>query len=274
MSQIDLLAEQADIDLVASAAPGLAPDVALVLGSGLDPVAEALTDRVDLPYSEVAGMRGPQHVAGHSGALSLGRAGSHGVICFRGRNHRYQGVTARAAAYPALLAAGVGAKTFIVTNAAGSVDAGLDAGELMLITDHLNLTGDSPLIGWPGPAGGTPFIPMGDAYDPALRQLAKECAAARGLALAEGIYAGLTGPAYETPAEVRYLNMVGAQAVGMSTVPEVIAARALDLRVLGVSLITNAAGGSELSHEEVLEAGRKAGADLAALLVDILASLP
>lgn len=274
MSQVTLAADPADVALVRSAAPGLAPDVALVLGSGLDPVADALESRVDIPYTDVAGMRGPSHVAGHSGTLSLGRVGKHDVICFRGRNHRYQGVSALSAAYPARLAKDVGAKILVVTNAAGSVQPGLDTGELMLITDHLNLTGDSPLIGWPGPDGGTPFIPMGDAYDVELGALAKSCAAARGLTLAEGVYAGLTGPAYETPAEVRYLNLIGAQAVGMSTVPEVIAARALGLRVLGISLITNAAGGSHLSHDEVLQAGRRAGSDLAGLLIDLLSALP
>lgn len=272
MAQVDLSVYPADIELIRSrsAAP---PMVALVLGSGLDPVAEALEERVDVPFTELAGLAGPARVAGQHGMLSLGRAGGTQVVCFRGRLHMYQGVSAYEAAYTARLAAALGARTFIVTNAAGSVDPSLHAGELMLIVDHINLMGANPLIGWPGPATGTPFVAMGDAYDPQLAGLARVVAAELDVSLAEGVYAGLLGPSYETPAEVSYLHGIGANAVGMSTVPEVIAARALRMKVLGISLITNAAGGSELSHDEVLEAGRRAGAQLATLLSAILGRL-
>jgi len=146
----------------------------------------------------------------------------------------------------------------------------LNVGDVVLISDHLNLTGDSPLVGWPGPQGGVPFVPMRDAYDPQLREIAHAVAAEQGLSLVDGVYAGLLGPAFETPAEVRYLRAVGADVVGMSTVPEVIAARALGLRVLGFSLCTNVAAGHDLSHEEVLEAGERAQLALARLLVAIL----
>lgn len=272
MAQVDLSAHQADVELVRSRS-ATPPMVALVLGSGLDPVADALEDRVDIPFTELVGLKGPHSVAGQSGKLSLGRSGGIQVACFRGRLHKYQGVSAYEAAYTARLAAALGARTFVVTNAAGSVDPGITAGELMLITDHINLMGDNPLVGWPGPAMGTPFVAMGDAYDPGLATLAREVAAELGIPLAEGVYAGLLGPTYETPAEVKYLRTVGANAVGMSTVPEVIAARALRMKVLGVSLITNVAGGVELSHDEVLEAGRLAGARLATLLSAILGRL-
>lgn len=272
MTQVDLSAHSADIELVRSRSAA-APMVALVLGSGLDPVADALEERVDIPFAELEGLRGPARVAGQHGTLSLGRSGSTQVVCFRGRLHMYQGVSAYEAAYTARLAAALGARTFIVTNAAGSVDPCLYAGDLMLIADHINLMSANPLIGWPGPAAGTPFVAMGDAYDPELGSLARVVAAELDIPLAEGVYAGLLGPSYETPAEVRYLRTVGANAVGMSTVPEVIAARALRMKVLGVSLITNAAGGSELSHDEVIEAGRLAGTRLATLLSAILGRL-
>jgi purine-nucleoside phosphorylase len=272
MASVDLSAF--DTDVAAVRATGFeGVDVALVLGSGLDPVVDALAERVDVPYSGIEGMRGPGAVAGHAGTLTLGRVGSLRVMCFRGRVHRYQGASAYEASYPARLARALGASVFAVTNAAGSVDPALQAGRVMLIADHLNLTGDNPLVGWPGPAGGTPFIAMGDTYDAELREIAQACAAEQGLDLAEGVYAGLLGPTYETPAEVRYLRLIGANAVGMSTVPEVIVARALEMRVMGMSLITNAAGGDHLSHDEVLEVGRRGGAELARLISAILARL-
>lgn len=250
----------------------VAPSVAVVLGSGLDGAVEAIEGRRDIPYADLVGMRGTG-VAGHAGMLSVGEIGGRGVACFRGRLHRYQGHSAAAVAYPARLAAALGATTLVVTNAAGSVSPELPAGALMLITDHLNLTGDNPLVGWPGPPGGTPFVPMGDAYDPVLRDAARSVAAELGIDLAVGVYAGLLGPSYETPAEVAYLRGIGADAVGMSTVTEVIAARALGLRVLGISSITNAAGGAALSHAEVLEVGERSGRDLARLLVAIIGRL-
>ncbi|HSK46557.1 MAG TPA: purine-nucleoside phosphorylase [Coriobacteriia bacterium] len=273
MAQIDLSAFPGDVSLVRSQMDGDA-EIALVLGSGLDSVVDSLSDRHDIAYSEIEGMRGPHSVAGHAGRMSLGTVGGKRVVCFRGRVHRYQGVSAYQAAYPARFAKALGAKTLIVTNAAGSVDPELPAGAVMLITDQLNLTGDNPLVGWPGPAGGTPFIPMGDAYDPELRRLSEECATETGVELSRGVYAGLLGPTYETPAEVSYLHLIGANAVGMSTVPEVIVARALGMRVLGFSLITNAAGGGHLSHDEVLEAGKRGGERLAKVISAVLGKMP
>jgi inosine/guanosine/xanthosine phosphorylase family protein len=272
IDRVDMSAFPEDIARIAEAT-SVVPSVALVLGSGLDPVAEALEDRTDIPYTELAGMSLAGSVVGHAGTLSIGHSGETPVVCFRGRLHCYQGVSAYEAAYPARLAAALGAKTLVVTNAAGSANPDIGAGSLVLIDDHINLMGRNPLVGWPGPEGGNPFVPMGDAYDEELATTARVAAAELGIALDEGVYAGLLGPSYETPAEVAYLRGTGADIVGMSTVPEVIVARALGLRVLGVSLVTNVAGGSELSHEEVLEAGRRAAGSLATLLSAIVRRL-
>lgn len=252
---------------------GEAPiDVALILGSGL----AGLGDRVEapqiVPFSDIDGFpRAEAAVAGHAGRLIIGGLGGKRVACFQGRIHRYQGFSARDVVYPVRLAAAMGAKALVVTNAAGSVADHLTAGELVLLSDQINLTGDSPLVGWPGPAGGTPFVPMRDAFDPGLRQIAIQTALDEDVPIEpEGVYCGLLGPAYETPAEVAMLRTLGADLVGMSTVPEVIAARALDLSVLGISLVTNVAAGTNLSHEEVLEVGRVAAERMERLVIGIL----
>ena len=259
-----------DIDVVRSLLGDTAPDVALVLGSGLSGLADAAEDPRSLPYAELPGFPHVGNVVGHVGRLVAGRLAERDVLLFQGRVHQYQGASAVDAAYPARLAAALGCSTLIVTNAAGGVALHLNTGDVMLIGDHMNLMGTNPLTGWPGPEGGNPFVPMRDAYDPALRVIAYDAAVAEGLALAEGVYAGLLGPSYETPAEVEMLRTLGADAVGMSTVPEVIAARALGLHVLGFSLITNSAAGEGLSHAEVLEAGDRAAADLRRLMLAIL----
>jgi purine-nucleoside phosphorylase len=249
-------------------------DVAVVLGSGFGGLARVIEDAAIVPYAEIEGFPQPEAgIAGHAGRLVAGHVGEVPVVAFSGRVHRYQGVSSLDAAYPARLAHALGCSTLVVTNAAGGVNPELGAGDVVLISDHINLTGDSPLVGWPGPKGGVPFVPMRDAYDPELRELARGVATEQGLALVDGVYAGLLGPAFETPAEVRYLRTVGADVVGMSTVPEVIAARALGMRVLGFSLCTNAAAGHGLSHEEVLEAGERAQIALTQLLVAILHKL-
>ncbi len=250
------------------------PRVAIVLGSGFGGLSAVVENDVRIPYSEIEGVPSPQAgVAGHAGVLIMGEVEGVNVCVFSGRVHRYQGASALDAAYPARLASALGCEALVVTNAAGGVNPSLQVGDVVLIADHINLTGDSPLVGWPGPSGGVPFVPMRDAYDPGLRSIAREVAAEQGVVLAEGVYAGLLGPAFETPAEVRYLRTVGADVVGMSTVPEVIAARALGLSVLGFSLVTNAAAGEGLSHAEVLDAGERAQVALTRLLVGILGRL-
>jgi len=261
-----------DVLRVRAAAPTL-PRAAVVLGSGLSGLADAAEDAISVPYTQLEGVPHVGQVAGHAGALVLGTLAGTPVVLFKGRVHQYQGVDAWEAAWPARMAAALGANVLVVTNAAGGVAERLHTGDLVLISDHINLMGTNPLTGWPGPSGGTPFVPMRDAYDPVLRALARDAAEASDVVLHDGVYAGLLGPSYETVAEVAYLRGIGADVVGMSTVPEVIAARALGLRVLGFSLVTNAAAGEGLSHDEVLEAGRRAGADLTRLVLAILRGL-
>lgn len=248
--------------------------VALVLGSGLSGLADVAEDARSIPYSSLEGFPRVTSVAGHAGRLVAGTLGGTPAVLFRGRAHPYQGATARDSAFPARLAAALGCDTLIVTNAAGGVSESLKPGDVIMLSDQMNLTGDSPLIGWPGPEGGTPFVSMRDAFDPELRGIALRAAREVGVAIKpEGVYAGLLGPAYETPAEVEMLRRLGADVVGMSTIHEVIAARALGLRVLGFSLVTNVAAGVGLSHEEVLEAGRVAADDLTRLMLAILRGL-
>ncbi len=272
MSTHSLDADSRDIQVVRDVF-STAPEVAIVLGSGLSAVADAVEDAAVVAYGELPGFPFVGEVAGHAGRLITGRVGGTPTVVFQGRVHAYQGVAAFDAAYPARLAAALGCDTFIVTNAAGGLDPSFAPGDLMLITDHINLTGDNPLVGWSGPEGGTPFVPMGKAYDPALVTLAVEVGSEMGLEMHQGVYAGVLGPSYETPAEVAMLSGIGAHAVGMSTVPEVIVARALGMRVLGLSLIANVAGGHEISHEEVLAAGARAAASLVDLLPGILGRL-
>ncbi len=244
---------------------------AVVLGSGFGGLASAIGVTQTVSYADLPSFpHPPSGVRGHAGQLLLGEADGIPVALFQGRVHRYQGVTALEAAYPARLAAALGADTLIVTNAAGAVSPDLATGDVVVIADQINLSGDSPLVGWPGPPGGVPFVPMRDAYDPALRELALQVASEQGMTLHQGVYTGLLGPAFETVAEVEMLRRLGTDVVGMSTVHEVIAARALGLRVLGFSLVANAAGGVGLSHEEVLDAGAKAEASLARLLAAVL----
>ena len=273
MVETDLSVPAEDVARVLKATGGVHPQVAVVLGSGLCGLADAVDDAVSIPYVELPGFPSTGPLAGHAGRLVSGSVDGVPAVLFQGRAHLYQGVTATEAAYPARLAAALGCTTLLVTNAAGGVSDELRTGDLVVITDHLNLMAANPLVGWPGPSGGTPFVPMRDAYDPVLRAMASEVAIKFGIALKEGVYAGLLGPTYETPAEVAMLRTLGADVVGMSTVPEVIVARALGLKVLGFSLVTNTAAGEGLSHAEVLEAGALAGSTLTALVLGILRKL-
>jgi len=267
--QHTLDAPTAALDLVRSVSPAR-PTVAIVAGSGLGGLSALVTDAVVVLYEDLAEWPQVPSPPGHAGRLVLGHIGDVPVAVFDGRLHLYQGVAASDVSYPARLAAGLGAQTLVLTNAAGGIADGLHAGDIVLLADHLNLTGTSPLLGWPGPPGGVPFIPMADAWDRSLREEALAVAAELGIDLREGVYAGLLGPAYETPAEVRMLRTLGADVVGMSTVIEAIAARALGMRLLGISLVTNVAGHAHLSHDEVLEAGAAAEDRLTRLMVGMV----
>jgi len=238
-------------------------DVAIVLGSGWSPAVAALgTPIVALPQAEVPGFT-PPSALGHTGELLSVPIGEHRVLVLVGRVHAYEGHDLRHVVHPVRAACAVGARIVVLTNAAGGLRPDLAIGQPVLISDHLNLTARSPLVG-------AQFVDLTDAYAPRLRQLAREADPE----LAEGVYAGLPGPHYETPAEVRMLRMLGADLVGMSTVHETIAARAAGAEVLGVSLVTNPAAGitgQPLSHAEVLAAGAASASRMGSLLADVIA---
>lgn len=251
------------------------PTVALILGSGLGAYADTLEDATRLPYGEIPHFHSST-VAGHSGTLVIGRRHGLTIVAMQGRLHAYEGHTHTEVVFPLRTMWQLGARTLLVTNAAGGMSEGLDAGSLMLIRDHINMTGRSPLVGVNDDRFGTRFPDMMDAYDPALRALAREVAASQGTPLLDGVYAGLLGPTYETPAEIRMLAACGADAVGMSTVPEVIAARHMSMRVLGISCITNRAAGmgdDVLDHDDVQEVARRARARFTSLVDGVVARM-
>jgi len=251
------------------------PQVALVLGSGLGGLADHVLHPVCVDYGDVSGMP-TSAVTGHSGRFVAGELAGVPVIAMQGRVHLYEGHAADVVVRGVRMMCALGARALIVTNAAGGVAPRLSAGTLMLIDDHLNLTGSNCLVGPNDDALGPRFPDMTHAYDPALSALALRVAAQQGVALARGVYAGLLGPSYETPAEIRMLRAVGADAVGMSTVLEVIAARHLGVRCLGVSCITNAAAGvtdEALSHDDVQHVASAAADRLQALITGVIAEL-
>jgi purine-nucleoside phosphorylase len=230
------------------------PAIGIVLGSGLGAFAETLKDRVQIPYASIPHLKAPS-VSGHAGNLSFGKVEGVLVACLSGRVHAYEGHDVADVVFGARLLAMLGCSAVLITNASGGIRAGLEPGSLMLIVDHLNLTGKNPLAGKEHP-----FVDMTEAYDRAIAGAAHTAAAEVGEALHQGVYAGLLGPSYETPAEVTMLRTMGADAVGMSTVLEVIALRHLGVRVGAVSCITNVAAGLSgrpLSHGEVEDTARK-----------------
>jgi purine-nucleoside phosphorylase len=249
------------------------PLVAIVLGSGLGPLADDVQSAIRIPQSAIPGFPEPG-VAGHRGELVAGTLESVPVIVQAGRFHLYEGHPADVAALPARVFAGLGVTTLIVTNAAGGVRRTFRAGTLMLIADHINLMWRNPLTGRPQP-GEDRFPLMHEPYDAELRAHARAVAREAGIPLEEGVYAGLLGPSYETPAEVRMLELLGADAVGMSTVPEVLAARARGIRCLGFSSITNPAAGlgDPLAHEDVLEVGKAVARGLSVVIKGVLKRL-
>lgn len=246
----------------------LVPQVGIVLGSGLGGLADSLTDAVAVPFAELPGWPAAS-APGHAGRLVLGDLDGVPAVCLQGRLHLYEGNSERLVVEPVLLMRRLGAQVIVLCNAAGGIRVDWPAGTLMLITDHLNLTGRSPLIGTNDDALGSRFPDLVNAWSPRLNELMRRAAADEGVALEEGVYAGLTGPTYETPAEVRMLRTLGADAVGMSTVLEAIVARWAGAEVVGVSLVTNPGAGitgNPLSHEEVLEAAAEAASRFQALI--------
>jgi len=261
-------------DAVAGRLGKLKPRVAIVLGSGLGGVADAVPDAVRVPYREIPGFPEPG-APGHKGELVAGTLEGVPLVVQSGRFHLYEGHTAELAALPTRVFARLGVDTLIVTNAAGGIRHTFRPPTLMLIADHINLMFRNPLVG-PVVEGDQRFPDMSDPYDAALRASARAVARAEGIVLEEGVYAALLGPSFETPAEIRMLERLGADAVGMSTVPEVIVARARGLRCLGFSSVTNVAAGlsaQPLSHVEVLEAGARVAGQLERLIRGVLTRL-
>jgi purine-nucleoside phosphorylase len=250
------------------------PVAAIVLGSGLGALADEIERPVTVPYRDVPGFPAAT-VVGHAGALIAGRLEGKPVLALAGRFHMYEGHDAKLAAFPARVAHALGATTLIVSNAAGGVNRLWQPGDLMLIRDHINLMFRNPLLG-PVEDGEVRFPDMSEPYDAELAEVARTVAAEQGTGLREGVYAGFLGPQYETPAEVRMLTLLGADAVGMSTVPEVLVARSLGMRVLGFSCITNLACGlssSPITHEDVLQTTARAGERFARLVRGVIACL-
>lgn len=250
---------------------GRVPAVAIVLGSGLGGLVSRMTDRLTISYGDIPGFHGST-VVGHNGELVMGRLAGVDVVAQSGRFHLYEGHTADSVTLPVRAFAELGIDSLIVTNAAGGIRRTFGPGTLMVIADHINLTFRNPLFG-PVLEGEERFPDMSDPYDARLRATAHTVATAHGIPLADGVYAGLLGPSYETPAEVTMLERLGADAVGMSTVLEVVAARARGVRCLGISTITNPAAGishQALDHAEVLEVGERVGESLATIIEGVV----
>lgn len=257
---------------VVRARTNLRPEIAVVLGSGLGEFASSLERASAIHYADLPHWPAPS-VIGHDGRLVIGEVSGRPVAALSGRAHYYEGHDLRTVTFATRVLGVLGVKVLILTNAAGGVNTSFSAGELMVIDDHLNLLGSNPLVGPNEERFGVRFPDLTNVYSPRLRRLADETGAALGLTLRHGVYAAWHGPTYETPAEVRYLRTIGADAVGMSTVPEAIVARHMGIEVLGISCITNLAAGilpQPLNHEEVLETARRVRGTFVSLLNGII----
>ncbi len=253
----------------------LQPRLGLILGSGLGDVVEAIDVETVIPYGEIPGAKAST-VLGHSGRMIFGHTGALPVVVMQGRVHFYEGYEMDEVMFLSRIIGRLGIKALVVTNAAGGVNTSYKAGDLMLISDHINFMGLNPLRGPNVEELGVRFPDMSEAYPESLRTKAKEVAAAQGLTLQEGVYLALSGPTYETPAEIRAIRILGADAVGMSTVPEVIAMSHMDIPVLGISCITNMAAGvfkQKLTHQEVMDTTARVQKEFTALVLGVLQKL-
>jgi purine-nucleoside phosphorylase len=268
-----ILAESAAQLLLAKTS--LRPRIALVLGSGLGGFADSLTDAARIPYAEIPAF--PQSTAiGHAGQMVIGKAGGIAVAAMQGRVHLYEGYSAQQVTFPIRVFGRMGIRAVILTNAAGGINLSYSQGALVLIRDHINLQGENPLVGANDDGFGVRFPDMTHAYAKEFRAITREEAAKLKITLHEGVYAGLLGPSYETPAEIEYLRRIGADLVGMSTVAEVIAARHMGIKVLAISCVTNMAAGildQPLSHAEVMETGERVKTTFEGLLRAVLPRL-
>jgi purine-nucleoside phosphorylase len=254
----------ADVVAFIRTSSSLVPKVAMILGSGLGPAADLIEQESSFSYKDLPGFPAPT-VPGHAGRLLLGTLAGVPVAAYMGRIHFYEGHPMSLSALPVRVARLLGAEIIIITAAAGGLDRSLAPGDLVVGTDHINMMGENPLRGWRNADGSPPFINVTDLYDPALREIAVEEAAAAGLSFATGVYLAAPGPSYETLAEIEFMRNAGGGVVGMSVVPEALPARALGMRILGLFSVTNLVGG-EVNHQEVLEVGRSMGPNLARLL--------
>jgi purine-nucleoside phosphorylase len=253
----------------------LRPRIAVVLGSGLGGFASQLENPAAIPYAEIPHF--PQStVVGHSGQLVIGTLRGVAVAVMQGRVHAYEGYSSQEITFPIRVLARMGIGTVILTNAAGGIRSSFEQGQLILISDHINFSGSNPVSGPNDERWGQRFFDMTEAYSHRLRRLSQDAAKEEGFTLEEGVYVGLPGPSFETPAEIRAFRTLGADLVGMSTVQETIAARHMGLEVLGISCVTNMAAGIQaepLSHEEVIETGRRVEARLAQLLARLIPTI-
>lgn len=253
----------------------LRPKVGVVLGSGLGAFADELGDAVRVPYSQIPSF--PRSTAiGHTGQMVIGKAGDIPVAVMQGRVHLYEGYSAEQVAFPVRVLGGMGVQALIITNAAGGINTEYKQGALVVISDHINLQGQNPLVGANDERFGPRFPDMTQAYWKPYREMAVQAARNLGKKVHEGVYAGLLGPSYETPAEIRYLRTIGADLVGMSTIAEVITARHMGMKVLGISCVTNMAAGildQPLNHQEVLDTAERVKGDFVGLLRAVLAEV-
>lgn len=260
---------------VLAKAQGRSPRAAVVLGSGLGGVADAINDPIEIPYDEIPYFV-TSTVQGHAGKLIIGSCDGVDVVLMKGRVHFYEGYSMEEVTLPVRVFNVMGIKSLVLTNAAGGAASHLKPGSLMALTDHINLMGENPLRGVNDERFGPRFPDLTSVYTPAYLEAAHDVAREIGVVLAEGVYMALRGPSYETPAEIRMMRKLGADAVGMSTVPEAIVARHCGMNVLAISCITNVAAGltaSEINHNEVMEVGERAGKQLAELIVKVIPRL-
>lgn len=248
------------------------PAVAIVLGSGLGGFADEMTDAVRISYNDIPHFARSTAI-GHAGQLVLGKIGEWPVVVMQGRVHLYEGYPVQSVVFPMRVFARMGVRAAVMTNAAGGINLDYGQGRLVLIKDHINLQGQNPLVGIEDPRNGPRFIDMTEAYSKSYRQMAVEAGKRLGIELAEGVYIAVLGPSYETPAEIRAFRTMGADLVGMSTVPEVIAARQMGIKILAISCVTNMAAGvtdAQINHLEVLEIGKRIAGQFKKLLREVV----
>ena len=271
MPQDDFTHAESAAQFLLSQTP-LRPKVGLVLGSGLGAFADELSEATRVPYAQIPAF--PRSTAvGHAGQMVIGKAGGIPVAAMQGRVHLYEGYSAKEVAFPVRTFGRMGIRAAVLTNAAGGINLEYKQGALVILTDHLNLQGQSPLVGPNDDRFGPRFPDMTQAYWKPYRAIALEAARKLGKTVYQGVYAGLLGPSYETPGEIRYLRTIGADLVGMSTISEVVAARHMGIRILAISCVTNMAAGildQVINHEEVLETGERVKGDFVALLRAVL----